>query len=123
MDHLPPLQYSLDCPHLEPSREERNRIIRMDIIQIHTARTWVTPTEDLGTKKTFYKEHFLHISPDGFIIRPSYMDTHLSHGVRCAIGQIRTSSHQLLIETGRYGVDRLPQEARICQLCHLEPET
>ena len=38
----------------------------------------------------FYKEHLLQLSGDGFVIRPSYMDSHLSHGLRCAIGQIRT---------------------------------
>ena len=49
------------------------------------------------------------------------MDFHLSHGIRCAIGQILTSSHQLEIETGRFrGVSA---EARICQLCHIEPKT
>ena len=37
---------------------------------------------------------------------------------KCAIGQIRTSSHQLEIETGKFrGV---PTKARICHLCHIE---
>ncbi|MCO5599027.1 hypothetical protein L7F22_053126 [Adiantum nelumboides] len=49
------------------------------------------------------------------------MDTHLSHGLRCAIGQIRTSSHQLEIEFGRFqGI--LPED-RLCKLCGTEPET
>ncbi|KAI5053997.1 hypothetical protein GOP47_0031108, partial [Adiantum capillus-veneris] len=38
----------------------------------------------------------------GIFLRPSYMDTHMFHGLRCAIGQIRTSSHHLEIETGRF---------------------
>ena len=41
------------------------------------------------------------------------MDTHLSHGLRCAIGQIRTSSHQLEIEFGRFR--GIPPESRICK--------
>ena len=53
--------------------------------------------------------------------RPTYMDTHLSHGVRCVIGHMRTSSHQLEMETGRFKGVRA--QARICQLCHIEPET
>ncbi|WP_219822809.1 hypothetical protein, partial [Enterobacter cloacae complex sp. 4DZ3-17B2] len=61
-----------------------------------------------------YKENFLQLSEDGFVIRPSYMDTHLSHGLRCAIGQIRTSSHQLEIEFGRFR--GIPPESRICKL-------
>ena len=69
----------------------------------------------------FYREHLLELTEDGFVIRPAYMDFHLSHGIRCAIGQMRTSLHQLEIETGRFrGV---PTEARIYQLCHIEPDT
>lgn len=89
--------------------------------QLDTKRTWIQPAHELGTKMAFYREHLLQLTEDGFVIRPSYMDTHLSHGIRCALGQIRTSSLQLEIETGRFrGV---PAEARICQLCHIEPET
>lgn len=61
----------------------------------------------------FYREHLLQLTED--------MDTHFSHGIRCAIGQIRTSSHQLRIETGRYS--GVPAEARTCPLCHMEAET
>lgn len=57
-------------------------------------------------KMAFYREHLLQLTGDGFVIRPSYMDTHLSHGLRCAIGQIRTSSHQLEIEIGRFRLQR-----------------
>ncbi|KAH7299191.1 hypothetical protein KP509_25G076700 [Ceratopteris richardii] len=68
----------------------------------------------------FYRDHLLRLTRDGFVVKPSYMDTHLSYGVQCAIGQIRTSSHQLEIETGRYrGV---PTQDRICRLCRREPE-
>ena len=69
----------------------------------------------------FYREHLLQLTGDGFVIRPNYMDTQMSHGLRCAIGQIRTSSHQLEIETGRFR--GIPADSRICRLCQLEPET
>ena len=67
------------------------------------------PKISLGTKMAHYKT-------DGFIIRPPYMDIHLSYVLHSAIGQLRTSSHQLQIEVGRY--KRRPLEERLCQLCH-----
>ena len=45
-------------------------------------------------KMAFYREHLLQLTRDGFVIQPSYMNTHLSHGLHCAIGWIHTSSHQ-----------------------------
>lgn len=46
------------------------------------------------------------------------MDTHLSYGVSCALGQICSSSYELEIETSRYrGV--LPLN-RIFLICHVE---
>ena len=121
IDRLPPFQYSLEAPSLPITKTERNRIIRQDLIQLDTKRTWVEPTQEMGTKMAFYKENFLQVSEDGFVTRPSYMDTHLSHGLRCAIGQIRTSSHQLEIEFGRF--QGIPPEDRLCKLCGIEPET
>ena len=69
----------------------------------------------------FYTKHFLQLTEDGFVVRPAYMDTYLSHGIRCAIGQMRTSSHNLEIETGR--LREVQGEDRICRLCRIEPET
>ena len=121
MDRLPPFQYSLDAPTLTVTRMEITKLIRQDLIQLDTRRTWIEPIQELGTKMAFYREHLLQLSEDGFVTRPSYMDTHMSHGLRCAIGQIRTSSHQLEIETGRFR--GIPPESRICRLCNREPET
>lgn len=121
IDRLPPFQYSLDAPSLPVTRTEITRLIRQDLIQLDTRRTWVEPVQELGTKMAFYKEHLLQLSGDGFVIRPSYMDTHLSHSLRCAIGQIRTSSHHLEIETGRFR--GILAEDRMCKLCGTEPET
>ena len=78
--------------------------------------TWINPKISLGTKMAHYKSHFLHTSENGFIIRPHYMDTHLSYALRSVIGQLWTSSHQLEIEVSRYTL--IPLEERFCQLCH-----
>ena len=91
IDQLPPFQYSLDAPSLELTKQEINKLIRQDLVQNDTRRTWIDPVQGLGTKRAFYKENFLHLTEDGFIIRPEYMDVHLSFSTRCAIGQIRTS--------------------------------
>ena len=56
------------------------------------------------------------MSDDGFIMRPSYMDLHLSYASHNGIGQLQTSSNQLEIEVGRYA--QIPLEERICQLHH-----
>ncbi|KAH7434041.1 hypothetical protein KP509_07G098200 [Ceratopteris richardii] len=121
MDRRPPFKYSLQTPLMYLTRVEITRLIRQDLIQLDTRRTWIEPTQELGTKMALYREHLLHLTTDGFVTRPSYMDTHQSHALRCAIGQLRTSSHQLEIEIGRFrGV---PSDSKICRLCHLEPET
>ena len=103
MNALPLFQYSLDSSYLNMTKAE-NKI------------TWSSPKIWLGTKMAHYKTHFLHTSEDGFIIRPPYMDIHLSYTLRNVIGQLRTLSHQLEIEVGRY--TWIPLEERICQLCH-----
>ena len=121
IERLPPFQYSLDAPSLTLSKQEINKLIKQDLTQLDTKRTWMEPIGELGTKKKFYKEHFLLLSNDGFITRAAYMDIHLSYNVRSAIGQIRTSSHNLEIETGRFR--GIQGEERICQLCRIEPET
>ena len=55
------------------------------------------------------------------MIRLAYMDTHLSHSIRCIIGQFCTSSHNLEIETGRFR--GIQAKDRLCQLRRIEPET
>ena len=78
-------------------------------------------TTTLGTKMAHYKENFLQVLDDGFVIRPKYLDTHLSYGVRCVIIQMCTSLHQLEIETSMFiGVQAKDQ---ICQVCQREPKT
>ena len=111
MDRLPPFQYSLEAPSLPITKTERNRIIRQDLIQLDTKRTWVEPIQELGTKMAFYRGNFLQVSEDGFVTRPSYMDTHLSHGLRCAIGQICTSSHHWRLNSAGFRESHLKTDS------------
>lgn len=83
MDRLPPFQYSLDAPSLTLTRAEITRLIRQDLIQLDTRRTWIQPMQELGTKMAFYREHLLQLTEDGFVTRPSYMDTHFSCATVC----------------------------------------
>ena len=89
MDRLPPFQYSLDAPPaLLPIQDEINHIMPLELLQIHTSRTW--DKDQLPTSK------------DGFILKPQYLeDKGVSHALRIALGQMRVSSHQLEIKTGR----------------------
>ena len=123
MDNLPPFQFSLDAPSITLTRSEINRIVRCDLTELHVKETWITFQEELGTKMHFYRDNLLCIIYDDFIIQPKYMDVHLLYGNRCAIRQMRKSSHQPHIEIGRYGPHALPTEERIYQLYGLELET
>ena len=42
----------------------------------------------------------------------------LPNKLRVAISRLRLSSHQLRIETGRYSLNRVDREKRICTLCN-----
>ena len=86
---LSPSQYSLDCPHLNMTKVEKNRVIWTDIINLENKITSISPKISLNMKMAHYKTHILHTSEDGFIIRPPYMDIHLSYAVRSVIGQLR----------------------------------
>ena len=105
---FPPLQYSLDCPHLNMTKVEKNRVIRTDLNRIK----WISPTTSLHTKMAHYKAHFAHRSEDGFIIRSSNIHIHLSYALHSVIWQLQTSSHKLKIEVGIYA--QIPLEERIC---------
>ncbi|MCO5610717.1 hypothetical protein L7F22_064958 [Adiantum nelumboides] len=70
---------------------------------------------------SYYYEHFLSISEQGFIETPEYMQIYMPHHLRVVIGQLRVSSHQLAIERGR--AQGIPREERICQICQTEVES
>ncbi|KAH7307766.1 hypothetical protein KP509_22G076800 [Ceratopteris richardii] len=121
IDRLPPLQYDLHAPTYSLSHQERNRFIRQEIMHTYIQRTWVSPRDTLPPKMLYYCEHFLHISDEGFIEIPRYMQTYLSHHLRVIIEQLRVSSHQLEIERGQSrGV---PREERWCPVCQTEVES
>ena len=115
IDRLPPLQYDPDAPR-RLSRTEKNRVLRQDLWQLYIQVTWSSPPQGLTTKMEYYRKSFLQLSKDGFIERPRYLDVYLPHASRVAIGQLRVSSHQLEIETGRAA--QIPRLQRLCRLCH-----
>lgn len=47
----------------------------------------------------------------------SYLDVFSNIKLRQFVTKIRLSSHNLHIETGRYGRNRLPRHERMCQIC------
>ena len=54
-----PLNYLLDAPSLALAKIEIKRLIKQDLIQLDTRRTWTHPLKERGTKMRFYREHFL----------------------------------------------------------------
>ena len=48
-------QYSLDCPHLNMTKMESNRLIQTDIIKLDNRRTWIDFTISLARKMAHYK--------------------------------------------------------------------
>ena len=87
---LTPFQNTLGCPHLNMTKMEKNRMIQTNIIKLENKITWISPKISLGRKMTHNKAHSLHTSEDGFIIRPSYMDIHISYVLHIVIGKLRT---------------------------------
>ena len=58
---LPSSQYNLNCPHLDITKVEKNRVIRTNIINLENKITWISPKISLRTKMAHYKTHFTHI--------------------------------------------------------------
>ena len=54
LDRLPPFQYSLAPSPFSPTDQEVNRIIRADLLQLHTWQTWFLHPE-LPVKLDFYR--------------------------------------------------------------------
>ena len=96
IDRLPPFQYSLGAPssYTSPTEQEVNQIIREDLLQLHTFRTWLLPRK-LLVKLDFYYQHYLHISQEGFITPQGYTQVHLPRALRISLCQFRVSSHKL----------------------------
>ena len=79
---LPLLQYSLNCPHLAMNKVEKNGKIKAYLMKLDRERTYkISLTTSFNRKMTHYKALFSHMSQNGIIIRPSYMDTHISHHI------------------------------------------
>ena len=120
INKLPPLKYNKHGVRTLISHEAQNKVIRQEIWKIYIRHIWIQPREPLSPKMLYYKEHFMHFNDLGFIERPRYLDIFLPHALRIVIGQLRVSSHNLEIESGRAaGIIR---ESRICKLCRIEVE-
>ena len=89
-----------------------NRGMQTDIIKSDNKRMWISTTMRRGRKMAL----FLHLSPDGFIMRPSYMDIQLCHMLSTVIGHLQTSSYQSTIDNGSSAP--LSMEEQISELYH-----
>jgi hypothetical protein len=78
-----------DCARLKMSKVEKNKVIWAEIVQLNNEGTWISPTISLRRKITQYKALFIGMSKNMIIIRPSYMDTHLSHALQTVMRQSR----------------------------------
>ena len=58
-----------------------------------------------------------------FYTTPSYISKPLSFVQRKFMAKIRLGCLEISIETGRYARPRLPEDARICQICHNPGQT
>lgn len=91
--------------HTQFISEFKQRIID-DFLQISQA--------DLRINKvlTLYKNVKINFGYE------SYLDIILSRKLRIAFTKLRLSAHNLRIETGRYGRNRIDQNERLCLLCN-----
>lgn len=62
IDRLPLLQYNLNAPdtYISPTNHEVNEIIREDLLQMHTFKTWLALSEH--PMKLKHHSHCLQIS-------------------------------------------------------------
>ena len=61
--------------------------------------------------------------PDFLVVCPSYISKPLSFVQRKFLAKLRLGCLEIRIETGRYARPRLPEEARICQICQNQGQT
>ena len=54
---LSPLQYSLDCPHLNMTKVKKDTMIRTHIITLENGITWISPTKSLDRNMAHCKTH------------------------------------------------------------------
>ena len=58
IDALPPFHYSLDCPHLNMTKVEKNMVIQTNTINLKNKITWISHKISLCTKMAHYKTLF-----------------------------------------------------------------
>ena len=79
----PLFQYSLDCPRLNVTKMEKNKVIRTDNINVENKIAWISPTTSLGRKVALYKTLFTCIG--GLIHHKAllYGDTSILYVAQC----------------------------------------
>ena len=78
-------------------------------------RTW--NTERFSNRKLKFYNSIKHVFEEELYLRLG-----LDNGISKRIAQLRSSSHNLNVETGRYGENRLKQVTRVCKHCCTEDE-
>lgn len=75
---------------------------------------------DASTRAKPKTEHYCtHINPGLEHGPQQYLKAHISMKKRRAIAALRTGSHHLRIETGRWSGHRIPREERLCECCDM----
>ena len=96
------------CLSMCPTKSKEIKTFVMD--KFHK-RTW---EKELGRKKKYYIEEF---NPTHNHQQKAYIGANISWRSKILIAQLRTNSHQLRCETGRWKRPKERWEERVCILC------
>ena len=72
-------QYRLVCPYVSMTRVVKNRVIRIDMIELDNGKTGIRPTTSLCREMAYYKAHFLYTLEDRFIFKLPNVVIHVPH--------------------------------------------
>ena len=102
-----------NCYNLRNSETLSNEIVSDIICKIKTKHTdfWKTKVET-SKRLDFFKQFKQNISSEPFL------DSLNNFNIKRDYIKFRTSSHCLMVETGRYSRPKIKRENRICKLCN-----
>ena len=101
-----------NCYHLRNSETLSNEIISDIICKIKTKYIDFWKTVETSKKLDFFKQFKQNFSPEPFL------DSLNNFNIKRDCMKFRTSSHCLMVETGRYSRPKIKRENRICTLCN-----
>ena len=81
-------------------------------------KTWFQEVWNLDRSQNRKLEFYNRIKHD--FCEEKYLNLNLKPSISKAISQLRSSSHKLNVETGRYGLKRLSRINRVCKFCSAE---